>query len=302
MEITALPELQQDTTPSIANAHILPKHPARVIFSGASGSGKSNLIISMLLRKDMYAGYFKHIIIISPNLHSDKSYEHILKLRDGELKKKPEDRKTNYMLFNAYVPDVMETMMTQIKSAVEKGKRKPILLLLDDVIADPKLLKSNFLTQIATQGRHYSMSLWISVQSYKAVNRVIRLNITDLIVFKFRNSSELDRVYDEQVTGMAKNTFIDLCNFIFSKPYAFLTMKTTLPNGNNMAVGFDKWIKYGIQDKDTPTEPEQPIIKEGYVACPVCNHVLFKYRLPEHLRIKHPSESIPKRPYIKKSI
>lgn len=244
MQIDALPEIIKDNTPSIANSHILPKHPSRVIFSGASGSGKSNLIISMLLRKDMYLDYFKHIIIISPNLHSDQSYEHVLKLRDKQMKLKPEDRKVNFMLYNRYIPEVMEEMMDNIKQAVEKGKKKPILLLLDDIINDTKLLKSNFLTTVATMGRHYSMSMWISVQSYKAVARVIRLNITDLIVFKFRNSSELDRVFDEQVSGMKKETFIQLCDYVFSKPYSFLTMKVTKPRGDNLAMGFDKWIKY----------------------------------------------------------
>lgn len=246
LHVEALPELKKDNTPEILNSHILPKHPSRVIFSAPSNSGKTNLIVNMLVRKDMYRDFFKHIIIVSPNLHSDAAYQHIHHYAEQQKKRKKKDR-VNFMLYTAFDPAEGEKLLEQIREAVEAKQKKPILILLDDILGDPKLLKSTFLTVLASMGRHYSISLWISVQSYMKVDRTIRLNITDLIQFRFANRSELDRVYDEQIVDMDKHLFEQLCSYVFGKMYTFLTIKKTAAPGKNLAICFEHWVRKGNQ-------------------------------------------------------
>ena len=68
---------------------IIPRHPSVSLFSGRSGSGKPNLMLSLLTRPEFYAGgngkrhYFDHIILMGPTVESDDLYK---SLEDQKVK------------------------------------------------------------------------------------------------------------------------------------------------------------------------------------------------------------------------
>ena len=80
--------------------HTVPKHPFRAILSGASGSGKTNLLLHLLKSKSLYGAFFDIIFIISPTAGKlDDSYEALKKT----------SKKIN--IINDLNPDTMYMMM-----------------------------------------------------------------------------------------------------------------------------------------------------------------------------------------------
>ena len=56
---------------AMMEADIIPRHASSVVFSGRSGSGKSNLMVNLLTRNQFYKGYFDLIFLFSPTARSD---------------------------------------------------------------------------------------------------------------------------------------------------------------------------------------------------------------------------------------
>ena len=52
------------------------------------------------------------------------------------------------------------------------------------------------------------MSIFISIQKYKGVSNVIRLNINDMYLFKLRNQGDMDSFLDE-FSALANKKAID---------------------------------------------------------------------------------------------
>ena len=170
-----------------------------------SGSGESHLLITMLMKPAMYYGFFKHILIISPNIDSDKSYKYLLKDELKQLKKKPKDKsKITYCFFKEYdqdgrspsSADAINDIMNMRMESVEQGIKTPILIVLDDILENKKLLNSSFLQGLLTEGSHLNISTFICTQSYMKLDRTLRLNATNLIWFQPKNVFDIKRVYD----------------------------------------------------------------------------------------------------------
>ena len=59
-----------------AQCGILPTHPYRAYLVGASGSGKTNLLLNLLTRQGFYKNWFDKIFVISPTAcNLDESYQ-----------------------------------------------------------------------------------------------------------------------------------------------------------------------------------------------------------------------------------
>jgi len=136
----------------------------------------------MSMKSEMYCGFFKNIAIISPNIDSDKSYKHLLKDEIKQLKKKPKDEsKITYWFFKEYDQDGINDIMNLRMEAVEQGIKSPMLIVLDDILENKKVLNSSVLQGLFTKGRHLKISTFICTQSYMKLDRTSRLNATNLI-------------------------------------------------------------------------------------------------------------------------
>jgi len=242
--IKPLPDLHEDQTKDYApNTHILPKPPFRVILSGKTSSGKTHCMLNLVLREDMYGKYFKHVLVISPNIYHDKAYEHLLKKSEDQQLISNKRRRVHFEFYTGYDPAEMEKHLHHIKSAQEMGMNRPKLLILDDCITDPTLLNSQFLKTCFTMGRHYNLSIMICTQSYMSIPRLLRLQASDLILFKPQNEGELKRVFDEQVSDISYNTFKKLSAHVYATPYTFILFKIGKA-APYMSVNFEQWIEF----------------------------------------------------------
>ena len=79
LQIEVLKGIETEIIYNNCNDHAIPSHPFTCVLSRMSGWGRPNLLISLLMKPEMYYGFFKHILIVSPNIESDKSYKHVIR-------------------------------------------------------------------------------------------------------------------------------------------------------------------------------------------------------------------------------
>ena len=73
-----------------------------------------------------------------------------------------------------------------------------ILIIVDDFADSPAFSRnSKLLHELFTRGRHAAISSICSVQRYRVLSPIIRVNATALIIFRLRNVKELDALTEE---------------------------------------------------------------------------------------------------------
>ena len=66
------------------------------------------------------------------------------------------------------------------------------------------------------------ISTIVSTQKYRAISNIIRVNATNLYVFRLRNGGDLEALIDELNALTDKKTLLQLYNMATSEPYSFL--------------------------------------------------------------------------------
>jgi len=171
---------------------ILPQPPFLLIGYGSVRSGKTNSLINMMRRKDMYGtDYWEDVMVISNTAKNDpKMYKFMgdaFKLEDHYENRMIDD------LVNGQKKYSREDMPTS-------------LLILDDIISkDFKKSSSNAINSLATRFRHYELSMMIFVQSARAVSNMIRSNATDILIYRQQSNLEWDKLKEEYSDLASKN-------------------------------------------------------------------------------------------------
>lgn len=203
--------------PPSANKGFIAKHPFRCYIIGASQSGKTNLMLNLLSRKDMYKGFFDLIYVLSPTAGKiDKTYN-ILKL--------PEQ---NYFKCD---PKVLERILQIQKKIITNRKKKPpkILIILDDCISFTQFMNSQILLEFATQSRHYNISMFILSQAYHRVNKSVRLSMSWICFFRSSQKELTVLAEDFCPAGFSHKQFKKVINKATAEKYSFLNIDLNRP-------------------------------------------------------------------------
>jgi len=212
--ISAIPTSKSEIKQCQASSQgILPTHPFRAYIVGASGSGKSNLLISLLSRTDMYKDYFDKIFILSPTANKlDDSYK-ILNLDDDSYF----DPQNGTELLK-----VIESIQKKNINKIGIGKAPKVLIVMDDIISYKKFMRSKILLKFFIMSRHYGISIILLSQAYHRVPKSIRLNVSALMFFR-GSQKENEVVYmDYCCPGFNKKSFLKLINEATKERYNFL--------------------------------------------------------------------------------
>ncbi len=177
------------------HSEVVPKLPLRGVLLSPSGGGKSVLLANLVLK--VYRGCFERIYIFSPSIDVDSTWVPVKKYIEDVMKvKESEDEK---LYFSDYNPDDLEKIIsTQSKIILQQKKQKQttlysILVIVDDFADDPSFSRhSKLLHSLFTRGRHNSISTVVSTQKFTAIAPTIRVNATFLIVYRLRNSKDLE--------------------------------------------------------------------------------------------------------------
>ena len=114
------------------------------------------------------------------------------------------------------------------KYAKEQPPRLAVII--DDALGTPLLARSTAgLLNLCIKHRHIADGLGISifmlVQSYCAqggLNRAIRENTTNLLLFKVNDENQIKKVKEECDLPVTEEEFTELCNYAHSIPFNFL--------------------------------------------------------------------------------
>lgn len=213
------------------------KLPTRAVIVGPSGSGKTVLLQSMIL--DIYRGLFSRIYCFSPSIHVDYTWQPVKDFIRNVMK--VEETDTDKFYYDHYdfdaLSNIINTQHKIIDYMKKHGHKKlhQILIIVDDMADDPRFTRqSKLLHQLYIRGRHNAISTITSVQKYFCLAPIIRINSTQLYVYKLRNYKDLESIVEELSAIYDKKTLLDIYNKATEAPYSFLYVNLVAPRKEDM--------------------------------------------------------------------
>ena len=223
----------------------VPKVPFRALIFGPSGSGKSVLLVSLIL--DIYRDVFSRVFVFSPSVNHDSIWLPVKKYVKEELNVSEEREQCFFENYNS--EDLMKIIDTQtkiIKYLKDKKEKKlyNILVILDDIADSPEIARHNKLLQsLYVRGRHAGISVITASQKAFILHPVIRVNATQLFIFRLRNRKELDSIVEELSALADAKTILDIYHTATAEDFNFLYVDLMKKNINEM---FYKNFSYKI--------------------------------------------------------
>ena len=214
----------------------VPKVPFRALIFGPSGSGKSVLLVSLIL--DIYRNVFQRVYVFSPSVNHDSIWLPVKKYVKDELNVN-EEKETCF--FEEYkTEDLMKIIDTQTKvTKYLKDKKEKklfnILVILDDIADAPEIARHNKLLQsLYVRGRHAGISVVTASQKAFILHPVIRVNATQLFIFRLRNKKELDSIIEELGALTDPKTLLEIYHTATAEDFNFLYVDLMKKNINEM--------------------------------------------------------------------
>lgn len=209
--------------------NVLPRHPSSVIINGKSGSGKTQLLLSLMCRPECYGAdekgkhYFDEIYLFSPTAgEMDDLVKHLL---DFTILSKDN-------IFNEFDESKLMKILDDQKKEIEEKKfarSKKIAILLDDIQSSNVFLRSKTILKLFIMNRHYNISTFLCGQSFVKTPRSCRLQANNIFYFA-GSKSETDKIIEEFAPPkLTKRDFEDLINQVLDEPYNFLHINMRVP-------------------------------------------------------------------------
>jgi len=222
------------TLPQFEN-NICIKPPCSVLFSGASGSGKTQLLLNLLTKKQFYKDYFDLIFIFSNTAEDgDDLYDHLKLPKDHIFKPNAEGLEQ--------IKHIITTQKYIIKD-VGIDKSPSILLIFDDMANERKFLASDEYYKLHIMNRHYNISVFELYQSYMSCPRKSRIQISGLFYFKGKQTETI-RISDEHCpSGYSDKEFAQIVSYATKEPFSFLYINYKAPRNERYRKNFDSILK-----------------------------------------------------------
>jgi len=220
----------------------LPKKSFAMYIVGSPGSGKSNLIMALLLshptkkRPEVpkyYFKYFDHVELISGSLQT---------LPRRLLSKLPEEQEHNQF---------SDELLTQLIDHMRSGGNQNNLIILDDCVRDLKrsktlakvFLNRRHCTHDASEAGHGGLSIMTTSQKYTLLPLEVRVAQSHVLIFRSSNSTEINRVKEELMADLSSEEQDAVLQLAWSEPHSFLLIAVNEPKELKYFRKFDR-IKF----------------------------------------------------------
>lgn len=192
------------------------------LFLGKGGSGKSTLLISFLQTPSLFKRIFHDIILFCPS-NSRQS------VKDDFWSNIPDE-----LIYN----DLTEETFSEAYDLAQDNAQDNFktLIIIDDLqkaLKDKEVQK--LLLNANNNKRHARLSIWLCCQNYKTIPLQVRMNLTDLFVFKV-SKVEMKNLIEEQIET-AINKFESILGLAYKKPHDFLYINT---NSQRLFLNWDE--------------------------------------------------------------
>lgn len=97
---------------------------------------------------------------------------------------------------------------------------------------------NNPMVNFVLRHRHYSASVIIVTQAYKAIPKSIRTNCNALIAFEIANLGELKVVYEEWPESMREEEWMKVFDFCTREPFTFIYINNSFSKGDRIFKNF----------------------------------------------------------------
>ena len=213
------------------------KLPIRSVILGPSGSGKTVLLQNMIL--NLYKGCFERIYVFSPSVNHDTTWLSVKEYIEDVLDVHETDDEKFY--FDHYNAEALERIIQNQTDLIKHMKSKnmkslySILIIIDDFADDPSFSRhSKLLHSLYTRGRHSMISTITATQKFNAIHPIIRVNATELYVYRLRNMKDLDTFVEEVSATIPKKTLMQIYDKCTAEPYSFLYVKLNAKSIHDM--------------------------------------------------------------------
>ena len=181
--------------------------PFRLLIVGKSFlSGKSTIILNLLLREKFYKNDFEgdNIFIVSNNALDNKM---------RILKKEKDVDGGNFMEFSeSNLNAIYEEVEARALEAINDGKKPPNSLIVIDDCAFSGGLKEKMngtLSRIFCNGRHINLSVIVTAQKYSQLSTTMRTNASGAILFS-NSMNEVEAMAQDFNYLESKREFVSL--------------------------------------------------------------------------------------------
>ena len=199
------------------------------VLSGSGGSGKSSMLLNFFKSKRLYKMKFTNIFYICPQ----SSY---LSVSNHPFEKHDQTR-----IFHELNSDVLDEIYSELKEIkkenadyvemlangeVEEGDYQYNCVIIDDfadALKDNEIQKK--LNQMLIKARHLSCAFIFTLQSYYYFPKMLRKQITNISIFKPKNTEEWNSITKE-ILHMNKEDGAKLYDYVYSEPYSHLDIDT----------------------------------------------------------------------------
>ena len=186
------------------------KLPNLIYVSSPRGSGKSHLIVQMLMNENLYFQQYDRIFIFSPSINSpvNASLFDLLGLPQSQIFTKWDEK-----------------MLCKIDKMKMRKIDEQWLVIVDDFISRKDFKVSDKAMEIMVNGRHKNLSLWITSQKNTLGNTTLRSNADQFITFALRSQNEMESIYkDNAIGGVSKKQFYKMIHEATNEKYGFLNI------------------------------------------------------------------------------
>ena len=121
-----------------------------------------------------------------------------------------------------HIIDTQHKIIEYLKKQKNNNKLYSILVVVDDFADDPKFSRYSNLNGLYTRGRHNSISTITATQKFNAIAPIIRVNATELYIYRLRNYKDLEAFIDEVSAIADKKILLDIYKLATAEPYSFL--------------------------------------------------------------------------------
>jgi len=221
-------------------AGIVCKHPCSILICGKSGSGKTNLVATMLTDHKMYAKAFDLVFLFSDTAEfgGDDIYaEHLEDLIPEKHMFTPDNEGLKQLRH------IVKTQKAIIKKSGIPASPK-ILLIFDDIAHRAKFLKSKEYLLLHIANRHLNISCFSLTQSYVKIPRSCRCQVSGVIFFHGATNTEKIRLASEHCpSSYHDKEFCAIVDFATQKKYSFLFINKQVAMRERYRMGLSQIIE-----------------------------------------------------------
>jgi len=202
--------------------------PFRLLIVGKSQlSGKSNILVNLLLRDEFYNKDFdgENIFLVSPSIKNDEKLKKIIKIKEI-----PEEN-----LFTEYDEETLDAVYQMLQDEYEEAvanKEKPVnkLIIFDDMSYNGalKAKQHGIINKIFSNGRHINLSIITTAQKYSDLLTASRENANGAIFFNCSNK-QLELIEADHNYLGNKKEFMKMFRNVMNAPHSFLVVNYTNP-------------------------------------------------------------------------